>query len=167
MYPGACTGIFYVHPRLPGCGQYTNFIQSTPLMKGYLLKEQDITIGEEVFIESTSSENSYAVMFEDDGESGYFYAAEKESDNTDLRILDMLHIYDVESIPDAEKKATLRILWSKDWLKCALVIDSYCHAVIDFNAQGAYNRNEFPEPNDFWTAHPRKLTDEMVAEFFS
>ncbi len=136
-------------------------------MKGYLLKEQRIVIGDEIFIESNASENNFAVMFEDDGESGYFYGAEKETGTTDLRILDMLHIYDVESIPAAEKNAMLNIIWSKDWTKCALVIDKYCHAVFDFADHGAYNRNEFPEPNDFWTKRPRLLTDEMILNFFS
>ena len=43
-------------------------------MKGYLLKEQQFTAGEDTFIDSDSSENNYAVVFEDDTETGYFYA---------------------------------------------------------------------------------------------
>lgn len=135
-------------------------------MKGYLLKEQNIRIGEDTFIESYSSENNFAVMFEDDTDTGYFYGSEHHIGG-ELRILDMLHIYDVQSIADAEKDATIAIIWSTDWLKCALVINSYCHAVFDFGNQGGYNRNAFPPPNAIWSKPERKLTDEMVTEIFS
>lgn len=136
-------------------------------MKGYLLKEQKIVIGEEIFIESNSAENNFSVMFEDDTETGYFYGAEKAPDTGELRILDMLLIYDVESIDKSEKNATLSIIWSIDWLKCGLVINNYCHAVFDFANQGGYSRHEFPPPNSIWTMQDRKLTDEMIADFFS
>ncbi len=135
-------------------------------MKGYLLKEQSITIGENTFIECVSSENDFAVMFEDDTESGYFYAAEKSRETQDIRILDMLHIYDVESIAEPERSAVLSVIWSTDWMKCALVINSYCHAVFDFGNHGGYNRHEFPPPNAIWTQGDRKLTDKMISAFF-
>jgi hypothetical protein len=60
----------------------------------------------------------------------------------------------------------LLIVWSKDWLKCALVIDGFAHALFDFDAQGGYNINEFPPPNEFWTKGDRKLTDELIKKFF-
>ena len=50
------------------------------------------------------------------------------------------------------------IVWSKDWQKCALVIDGLCHAIFDFEEHGGYNINEFPPPNDFWTKGDRKMT---------
>ena len=60
----------------------------------------------------------------------------------------------------------LLIVWAKDWMKCALVIDGYCHALFDFKAQGGYNINEFPPPNQFWTKGDRKLTDELIRSLF-
>ncbi len=136
-------------------------------MKGYLLQEQAIVIGEDTFVDSRASENSYAVVFEDDTETGYFYALEITGEKEEQRILDALHIYNVDEIDEGERKAMLRILWSKDWQRCALIINNYCHAVFDFKQQGGYNRNEFPPPNDFWTKGERQLTDEMVTAFFS
>lgn len=136
-------------------------------MKGYLLKEQRIQIGEAVFIESNALENNYSVTFEDDTESGYFYGAVKSADTAELTILDMLHIYDVESIAEAERPAMLSIVWSADWLKCALVVNNYCHAVFDFENNGGYNRNEFPPPNDIWTKQERKLTEELINRLFT
>jgi len=136
-------------------------------MKGYLLQEQAIVIGEDTFVDSRASENNYAVVFEDDTETGYFYALEITGEKEEQRVLDALHIYNVDEIDEAERKAMLRILWSKDWQRCALIINNYCHAVFDFKQQGGYNRNEFPPPNDFWTKGDRLLSDEMVTAFFS
>jgi hypothetical protein len=135
-------------------------------MKGYLLKNQEIVIGQGAFIESNSLENNFVVIFEDDGDTGYFYGAERNALTAELRILDMLHVYDVGSIAEGERKATLSIIWSPGWMQCALVINSYCHALFDFAGQGGYNRNQFPPPSDIWTLHERKLTDELIAGFF-
>lgn len=131
------------------------------------MKEQSISIGEDLFIESSASENNFCVMFEDDTETGYFYGGEKDPGTGQLRILDMVHIYDVASIAEAERHASVCIIWSTDWLRCGLIINNYCHAVFDFANQGAYNRNEFPPPNSFWTKNERKLSDEMIAFFFN
>ncbi|MBS1567045.1 MAG: DUF2251 domain-containing protein [Bacteroidetes bacterium] len=135
-------------------------------MKGYLLQDLTIEIGVPVIVESNASEGRYTVVFEDDGETAYFYAAERTDEPDGLRVLDALHIYNADEIAEEEKKAALKIIWSKDWLKCALVLNNYCHAVFDFSAQGGYSRNEFPPPNDIWTQGTRELTDERIKELF-
>ena len=57
-------------------------------MKGYLLKEQHFVAGEEIIVESNSSENNYAVVFEDDAETGYFYAVELNKATGEQKVLD-------------------------------------------------------------------------------
>ncbi|MEO5995107.1 MAG: DUF2251 domain-containing protein [Chitinophagaceae bacterium] len=135
-------------------------------MKGYLLKEQKIIIGKETILESVSSENNFEVIFEDDTETGYFYGAERNKETNELRVLDMLLIYDVDSVDVSERLATLAIIWSTDWMKCGLILNNYCHALFDFSTNGGYNRREFPPPNTIWTKQDRKLTNEMIAEMF-
>jgi len=144
-------------------------------MNGYLMQEKQWVPGEDLFIESFAPENHNGVVFEDDGESAYFYAVERDGDGPGLRILDALHIHQSElpEVPEAADPADiaptarpLLIVWSRDWMKCALIIDGYAHALFDFEAQGGYNINEFPPPNDFWTKGDRKLTDELVRRFF-
>lgn len=132
------------------------------------MQEQSWTPGEDLFFESFSPENAYGVVFEDDGEAAYFYAVEKDANGGSLRILDALHIHEAEDETSGmgDHQRPLLIVWSKDWLKCALVIDGYCHAFFDFVAQGGYNINEFPPPNEFWTKGDRKLTDERIREHF-
>jgi hypothetical protein len=136
-------------------------------MKGYLLKEQSFVAGEETFIESKSSENNYAVIFEDDAETGYFYAIELAKDSSEQKILDALHVYEVSHIPLKKRSGIVKMIWSTDWLKCALLINNYCHAIFDFHSHSGYNRNEFPPPNEIWTQGERKLTDEMVTAIFN
>jgi hypothetical protein len=136
-------------------------------MNGYLLREQPFTAGEETFVDCTNDENNFAVVFEDDSDTGYFYAYEKEPGTGKQNILDAVHIYNLEDIPQEQRASYLRIIWSTDWQRCGLIINNYCHAVFDFENHGGYCRNEFPPPNDIWTKGERKLTNEMVAAFFS
>jgi hypothetical protein len=152
-------------------------------MNGYLMQEKQWVPGEDLFIESFAPENRNGVVFEDDGEAAYFYAVERDEDGPGLRILDALHIHQSEEPDDdpagpGDKEyaspgaaATpaarpLLIVWSRDWMKCALIIDGFAHALFDFEAHGGYNINEFPPPNEFWTKGDRKLTDELVRKFF-
>ncbi|SRR6266700_4950926 len=135
-------------------------------MKGYLLQEQTYTAGEETFIESLADENEFGVIFTDNMETGYFYAIERNIQTGEQRILDALHIYEVAEIAEADKQSALKIIWSTDWWRCALIINNHCQAVFDFQQQGGYNKNEFPPPNAFWTKGERLLTDEMVRSFF-
>jgi hypothetical protein len=135
-------------------------------MKGYLLRQQAYTAGEATFIESASEENNYAVVFEDDTDTGYFYAVEVDAKTGQQKILDAVHIYNIEEVQPEQRAGNINIVWSTDWLRCALIINKYCHAVFDFANQGGYCRNEFPPPNSIWTKGERTLTDEMVAAFF-
>lgn len=135
-------------------------------MKGYLLKDQAFVAGEETFIESSSSENNYAVVFEDDTETGYFYAIELSKETGGQQILDAVHIYEAGDIEAEKRPGVIKIIWSTDWLKCALLINNYCHALFDFARQGGYCRNAFPPANEIWTKGERLLTDEMVTAVF-
>jgi hypothetical protein len=162
-------------------------------MKGYLMQEQDFVRGEDNFIESFSPENKYGIVFEDDGGTAYFYAVERDAEGQGLRVLDALHIYEAGEADEVDgnkldetgevdgnkadkpdggagstgkKTSRLVIVWSKDWKKCALVIDGYCHAIFDFEAQSGYNINEFPPPNSIWTKGDRRLTDERIKNLF-
>jgi hypothetical protein len=135
-------------------------------MNGFLMQEKAFRKGTDAFIESHSSENKYGVIFEDDGDMGYFYAVETDPEKPVPRILDALHIYDALQFREEEKLTNLAIIWSRDWLKCALVLDELCHAVFDFDKQAGYNINEFPPPNAFWTKGERKLTNALIRELF-
>jgi hypothetical protein len=135
-------------------------------MKGYLMQSKSFVPGEDTFVESFSLENNYGVVFEDDGETAYFYAVQKDPQTEALQILDALHIYEKDPETKEKTQSNLLIIWSRDWLKCALVLDDCCNALFDFESQGGYNLNEFPPPNNFWTKQDRHLSDKLVQSFF-
>lgn len=137
------------------------------------MQELSFVQGEDTFLESFSPENLYGVVFEDDGDTAYFYAVEKDPAGGGLKILDALHIYEAPDPDDPPPPGSgeggsskLLIVWSKDWMKCALVLDGYCQAIFDFQAQGGYSINEFPPPNGIWTRGERKLTNELISSLF-
>ena len=143
-------------------------------MNGYLMQELELVQGEDNFLESFSPESRYGVVFEDDGDTAYFYAVEKDESGGGLKVLDALHIYEAPDPDDppppgtgeGSGKSKLLIVWSRDWMKCALVLDGNCQAIFDFEAQGGYSINEFPPPNDIWTKGERKLTNELIGKLF-
>lgn len=99
--------------------------------------------GKNKVIESVSPQNSnYMLVFEDDGTTGYLYVL--LMNNTENPIVDAMHVYDVESITDKNIESHFMIVWTPDGSKGALFINDYCHAIVDFAENGAYNRNGFP-----------------------
>lgn len=82
-------------------------------------------------------------MFEDDGETGYFYALDLLR-NGEQQIVDAVHIYDVSRLTDRHRPSILSVLWSGDGTKSCLVINGQPHVVLDFKARRGYSRNDYP-----------------------
>ena len=106
-------------------------------------------------ISSDSPTNFFSAYFEDDGDTGYFYAIDRSRSSGS--ILDTLHIYNVANVKDRERPSILVIHWSGDGTKCALLVNGYAHAAFDFAARRGYCRNNFPnfvpeDPNRWHTA---------------
>ncbi len=111
-------------------------------MKSTIGIEETMTVGHETVIGRCSPSTEYEVVFEDDGETGYLYGLDNRRDEN--RILDALHIYNVSNAVDREKPSLVKILWSQDGLKAALLINEFPHAVFDFAAKRGYCRTNFP-----------------------
>jgi hypothetical protein len=127
--------------------------------------EDTFTVGQDTFFDSISPLNSYAVVFEDNTETGYFYAANTQSS---LQILDALHIYNVAGFLDKEKPCKIQIVWSDDGLIASLLINNYCHATFDFEKRAGYSRNGFPETINGWPQiKERVLDNKLIDEIFS
>ncbi len=124
-----------------------------------IYEETEYNPGQDTFVDSTA-ENGNSVIFEDNGETGYFYSIDR---NNNFAVLDGLHIYNVADIIDNDKSSTVKILWTEDLMKVFLSINNYYHAVFDFKNQAGYCRNGFPENNSGWTKiNERILTDELI-----
>ena len=111
------------------------------------MTRKKLKAGKKTFIECASPANSYAVVFEDDTETGYFYALDNALDDP---ILDAVHIYNVDSIADREIPSIISIVWNQQGDRAGLLINDYPHAVFDFAECRGYCRNDFPTPSKGW-----------------
>jgi hypothetical protein len=124
-----------------------------------------LTPGTPTFYARDSATSSFSGVFEDDGNTGYFYAYDRAAPGN-ARILDACHIYNVASVADRGGPSELEIIWTRDGLKAALLINDYAHAVIDFGARRAYCRSNFPPPTGQWRAEGRLPWDDaLLADF--
>ena len=110
---------------------------------------ETIVIGHPTTLECPSPKTNYAVIFEDDGETGYFYGLNLENKNQP--VLDRLHIYNDEDVLDPNVSIKIEIIWSEDGLKSGLSINGFIHAVFDFESRKAYCRNNYPPPDRRFT----------------
>jgi hypothetical protein len=101
-----------------------------------------VRVGEAIVVQSDSSIGRYRAVFEDDGQTGYFYALDMT--RPDNPIVDALHVYDVQRVTDRDRPCQLHILWSADGLKTVLFLNSYPHAIYNFEAQRGCCRTGFP-----------------------
>ena len=100
-------------------------------------------MGRPIVVQSPSPKGNYGVVFEDRGDTGYFCGPEySRGENS---IVDAMHIYDVDDVPDGQRTGIVEVTWSSDGLKAALLINNYTRAVFDFAAHRGYCRKNFPE----------------------
>lgn len=121
------------------------------------------SIGDEAFMDSVSPKGRYGVVFEDDGDTGYFYAL--DTSLADQQILDALQIYDVESVLDRFKPSSFRVVWSNDGMKAGLIINAQYHAVFDFDALRGWCRSGFPPSKGIWSVEGHSWDDRVVELF--
>ena len=122
-----------------------------PRLVASAVTQETLNVGVPLVVASDSPVGRYQTVFEDDGQTGYFYALDAE--NGDNPIVDALHIYDVELVTDKHMPSQLHILWSADGLKSALLINSYPHAVFNFESRSGCCRTGFPPPVDPAASH--------------
>jgi len=120
--------------------------------------------GNKVWVASDSYCSSFSAVFEDDGETGYFYAYDR--DRSDKPILDAVHVYDVDHVAARDRKSDCEaeIFWSTDGMKAGLLINDYLHAIIDFGARRAYCRSNYPPPGGHWTSPQREPWRDELAK---
>ncbi|MGA8869162.1 MAG: DUF2251 domain-containing protein [Candidatus Sulfotelmatobacter sp.] len=122
-------------------------------------------VGTPLIFQRDSPDGCHSAFFEDDGETGYFYALDL-SQSPD-RILDAVHIYNVANVVDRDKPSQVEIVWSEDGLKCALLINHHPHAAFDFSARRGYCRTSFPNlktpDGGAWATDDHSWSDEAVS----
>jgi hypothetical protein len=107
--------------------------------------DRSFTVGEAWFA-SISADGEWAVVFEDDGVTGYFYASSwDDAGEGDFKsLLDALHVYNVADVPKLASTKRLEIVWNDAGTAAMLRLDGEPHAFFDFAASRAGCRTGFP-----------------------
>jgi hypothetical protein len=127
----------------------------------------EFTPGRDTWYPNDSLSSSYSVVFEDNGETAYLYAWDRDGKDGKGQILDACHIYDVASVVDRDRNqpSVAEVWWSEDGLKAALMINKHPHAVVDFTARQMYCRSNWPPPGGPWAGGERlPWRDELLHE---
>ena len=128
-----------------------------------LALEDNLYIGTPKQVGSTSMEQAHlSVMFEDDGESGYFYAIDTTKPNP---IVDSLFVYNVTSVEEHQLCRKLEICWANHGKMALLFINDYPHAVFDFERLVGYNHSKYPEPDLMTMWSHAETTEDLIKQW--
>ena len=109
--------------------------------------------GQNAARQSDAPEGRYAVVFEDDGDTGYLYGLDSVAQEvTSEPIVDALHLYTVANVVDRETAYPVEIRWAKDRNRVGLFIAERCQAVFDFDQKRAVCRSGFPPATGAFTS---------------
>lgn len=127
--------------------------------------EEDFLAGTETVVMGSAPEGSLSAVFEDDGETGYFYALDSSVGENSIQ--DAVHIHDVANLTDRDKPSKVTIGWSKDHRKAVLLINGYPHAIFDFAEKQGFCRTGFPPPNSKgeWSTEGHEWSDTAIDLF--
>lgn len=106
----------------------------------------------------------FGVVFEDDGETGYFYA----TNGTHSKIYDALHVYDRNETEAIQPGEQVFVVWNPFRKRAGLYFRNKFQAIFDFISHRGTCRNGFPPPGIEWpqSGHnwDEKLTDGLRPE---
>ena len=105
-------------------------------------------VGKPTIVEAYADRSPFAAVFEDDGESAYFYGLDTRLGAQP--VLDAVHVYNVGALRDRQALNDVEIRWSKDQHRVALLLNGQPHAAFDFAKHRAYCRSNFP-PSSSWS----------------
>jgi hypothetical protein len=109
--------------------------------------------GQEAVLQSDAPEGRYSVVFEDDGETGYFYGLDLTgAASADNPIVDALHLYNVSAVADRQNAYPIEIRWADGRNRVGLFIADRCQAVFDFDVNRAACRSGFPPARGEFTS---------------
>ena len=119
-------------------------------------------IGDKFILQLDAPSRLLTVVFEDDGDTGYFYAL-APTPSGELELLDALHVYNAE----ADLRGTdirLELAWSADGARAGLRVNAALWALFDFEAERGWSRSNFPPPAGKWRMdEARPAWDEALA----
>jgi len=109
---------------------------------------KEVLPGTPTILESTCADSHHAVVFEDDGETGYFYALRVT--RAESVILDAVHVYNVKDFADSGGYREVSIHWDTSGSRVGLRLAGQLFAAFDFEFQRGMCRSGFP-PVSQWS----------------
>ncbi len=131
-----------------------------------VVARETLRVGQPLVVDADSPGGRFATVFEDDGETGYFYAVDTDVEDGSP-VQDALLVYVCADVSDAEMASTLEIGWSDDGNKALLLINDLAHAAFDFERRQGWCLLALPEQamNKAWSTSPRQWRDDVEALF--
>jgi hypothetical protein len=131
-----------------------------------IVASETLKVGQPLVVDADSPVGRYAVVFEDDGETGCFYAVDTDVEDGNP-VQDALLVYAVADVIDAEETSTVEIGWSGDGLKALLLINDTPHAAFDFEKRQGWCMLALPAAavNKAWSAGSRAWSEDVEALF--
>ena len=131
-----------------------------------IVATQALQVGQPVVVDADSPAGRYAVVFEDDGDAGSFYAVDTDVEDGNP-VQDALLVYLVADVLDADLASTLEIGWSADGLKALLLINDAPHAAFDFERRQGWCVLGLPEGaiGKGWSKSGHAWDDDVEALF--
>jgi hypothetical protein len=102
--------------------------------------------------------DEFGVVFEDDGETGYFYA----TDASRSQIFDALHIYNRSEGDGLIAGEEAFVVFSSNHKRVGLFFREKFQAVFDFETKRGVCRTGFPPTNGLWSLEGHKWDNEMI-----
>ncbi len=131
-----------------------------------IVARETLRVGHAVVVDTDSPTGRYATVFEDDGETGVFYAIDTDVEDGNP-VQDAVLVYVAADVSDAELASTLEIGWSDDGLKALLLINDQPHAAFDFERRQGWCQSGLPEAavSKAWSKAPRQWSEDVEALF--
>ena len=123
----------------------------------------------DAFLSSDSPAVPWTAVFEDEGETGYFYACDRSQETQEHSIMDAMLIYNLSSLKEPDREYIASVQWSRDGQQCVLYIDGSAQALIDFARKQSFCRTNFPnfleEQGETWRKNSHAWDEEALRRF--
>ena len=131
-----------------------------------IVARQALHVGRPLVVDADSPAGRYAALFEDDGQTGLFYAIDTDIEDANP-VQDALLVYVAADVTDAAIESTLEIGWSDDGCRALLLINDHPHAAFDFTRRQGWCQTGLPPgaSAEGWSPASRAWSDEVEALF--
>ena len=151
--------------RVDCCVPDSAGVEFTMALHIQVTAERTLHVGQPLVLQGDSPDERFSAVFEDDGETGYFYARDARERAGPIR--DALHIYNAQGVEDRDAACVVKVGWSEDGKAVVLLINDSPHAVFDFRAQRGWCRSGFPPHavGGTWSAQGHEWDEAALALF--